>query len=463
MSDALGRAVHHASAWLDNLDEQPVGPTASLENLRARFDAPLPQTGAAPEDIIDDLVEGTEGGLQGVAGGRFFAWVKGSAVEAALAADWLAAAWDQNPAIYACAPAISVIEERAGEWLKDLLDLPREASFAFTTGCQLAHMTGLAAARHRVLADHQWDVEKDGLFGAPPIRVLTTRNYHESVERALRFLGVGKGAIEFLETDDWGRMLPEALEAALADRNAPTIVSLCAADLNVGMCDDFATLIPIAKAAGAWVHVDGAFGLFARASRDKRKFVEGVELADSWATDAHKWLNVPYDCGISFVRDREAHKASMTIAASYLADSIGGREGIDWNPEWSRRARAVPVYAALREMGREGVEAMVDRCCRHCTSIVEGIGALDGAEALNAPTLNQGLVRFSRIGASDEENNNYTDEIISAINETGEGFFSGTNWKGRRAMRVSVVSWRTSQKDVARVVEAARQVLKGKR
>ena len=459
MSDALSRAVHHATAWLDNLDEQPVGPTATLDQLRARFDQPLPETGSAPSAIIDDLVTKTEGGLQGVAGGRFFAWVKGSAVEASLAADWLASAWDQNPAIYACAPAISVIEERAGEWLKDLLDLPREASFAFTTGCQLAHMTGLAAARHRVLADRQWDVETDGLFGAPAIRVLATKNYHESVERALRFLGIGKGAIEFLEVEEWRGMKPSALEAALKENDAPTIVCLCAADLNVATCDDFETLIPIAKAAGAWVHVDGAFGLFARASRNKAHYVKGVELADSWATDAHKWLNVPYDCGISFVRDHEAHKASMTIQASYLANAIGGREGLDWNPEWSRRARAVPVYAALREMGLAGVEAMIDRCCRHCAAIVEGIGALDGAQALSTPTLNQGLLRFLKPGASDHENDQYTDEIISAINATGEGFFSGTTWEGRRAMRVSVVSWRTTDRDVKRVIAAASKVL----
>jgi len=459
MTDAMDRAIVHARRWLSTLDAQPVEARADLQELRRRFEAPLPEVGADPIEIIDDLAARAEDGLLGVAGGRFFAWVKGSSVEASLAADWLAIAWDQNPALYACAPSISVIEEVAGEWMKDLLDLPREASFAFTTGCQLAHMTGLAAARHRVLQTRGWDVEEQGLFGAPAIRVLTTKNYHESVQRALRYLGIGRGAIKFLDTDEWGRMKVEALDAELKARDMPTIVSLCAADLNVGVCDDFNTLVPLAKAAGAWVHVDGAFGLFARTSRAKRHYVEGVELADSWATDAHKWLNVPFDCGVSFVRDRAAHRAAMTIEASYLTAGDGGRDGIDWNPEWSRRARAVPVYAALRQMGRAGVEAMVDRCCHHCVSIVSGIGALDRAEALNEPTLNQGLLRFSKPGNSIKENDIYTDDIIKKINATGEGFFSGTTWKGRRAMRVSVVSWRTTEDDVARVIAAAVKVL----
>ena len=234
---------------------------------------------------------------------------------------------------------------------------------------------------------------------------------------------------------------------------------LNAADLNVGACDLFAELIPIARAAGAWIHIDGAFGLFARASRRHRHHLDGVELADSWATDAHKWLNVPFDCGIAIVRDREAHRAAMTTSASYIAAQSSARDQIDWNPEWSRRARGIPVYAALQEMGRQGVETLINRCCAHCDALVAGIRALDGAKILAPVTLNQGLVRFTRNNDTPERDDAYTDEVIQRINATGEAFFSGTTWRGRRAMRVSVVNWRTSAVDVDRAIAAVRKGL----
>jgi glutamate/tyrosine decarboxylase-like PLP-dependent enzyme len=454
MTKALERAFQCARDWLEGLDREPVEARAQLTDLRARFAGALPKNGADPEHVISFLAQSCREGLLGSAGGRFFAWVIGGSVESALAADWLVSAWDQNAALYACGPAAAVIEEVAGEWLKALFELPPEASFAFTTGCQLAHLTGLAAARHALLERGGWDVEADGLFGAPPIEVLASDQSHGSVERAVRFLGLGRNAIVSLATGGDGRISPGALEQAL-HADVHRIVILNAADLNIGAFDPFLDLIPMAHDAGAWVHVDGAFGLFARASRATRHLLEGVELADSWAADCHKWLNVPFDCGIAIVRNREAHKAAMTLSASYIAAEGGARDQIDWNPEWSRRARGIPVYAALKELGRDGVEALVDRCCDHCAAIVEGIRALPHAEVLAAPTLNQGLVAFSKPGASPAENDIHTDDVIKRINATGEAFFSGTTWRGRRAMRVSVVNWRTSTEDVRRAIAAA--------
>ena len=460
MTDALSRAETHARQWLDSLADRPAGATASAADLRAALGGPLPETGRDAATIIDDLAAKASPGLNANAGGRFFGWVMSGALPSALAADWLVSAWDQNVGLFTVAPAAAMIEEIAGEWLKDMFDLPRESSFAFTTGCQMAHVTALAAARHAVLAKAGWNVEEDGLFGAPPIRMLTSRNRHGSVDLAVRYLGIGQKNMVDVETGPMGDMLAGSLEQKLAESDGPAILCLNAADLNVGTFDEFATLIPMAQAAGAWVHVDGAFGLFARVSERLRPLAEGMELADSWATDGHKWLNVPYDCGIAFVRDTGAHRAAMSLGAAYLAPSRDARDPNDWNLELSRRARAIPVYAALQELGRKGVADMVERCCDHCRAIVTGIGALPGARALNNPILNQGLVRFERPGASDEENDRFTDEIIARVNATGEAFFSGTIWNGRHAMRISVVSWRTNEEDVSRTIAAVAAALK---
>jgi len=459
MITALDEAHRAAKSWLEGLDDRPVGATASLCDLRRDFDDALPEQGTAAEVVIRDLAARAGPGLLGSAGGRFFAWVIGGGLEAALAADWLVSTWDQNAALFACSPASAVIEQTAGEWIKELLDLPREASFAFTTGCQLAHMTGLAAARHALLKRVGWDVEENGLRGAPRIRVLTSEQGHGSLERAVRYLGFGREAIEPLETDSNGRVTPDVLRNALACGDGSLLLVLNAGDLNIGACDPFRELIPIAHEARAWVHIDGAFGLFARASRTYCHLLDGVELADSWATDAHKWLNVPFDCGISIVRDRNAHRSAMTLSASYITPETLARDQIDWNPEWSRRARGIPVYAALMELGREGVEAMIDRSCAQCRAIVEGIGALDGVQILAQPALNQGLLRFVRPSESEEANDGFTDEIIAKINATGEAFFSGTTRRGRRAMRVSVVNWRTNEQHVKRAIAAAASVL----
>ncbi|MFL5620825.1 MAG: pyridoxal phosphate-dependent decarboxylase family protein [Gemmatimonadaceae bacterium] len=458
---ALDRAYHHAARWLDGLDTRSVAATRTLEELRARLGVPLENKGADPARIIDDLAAATEGGLLGSPGGRFFAWVIGGSLQSALAADWLTSAWDQNAGMYATAPAAAVAEEIAGAWLLDLLDLPRDASFAFVTGCQMAHVTALAAAREGVLRAAGWKVDADGLFGAPRIRVLANATRHSTVDRALRFLGIGERAVCAIPTDDQGRVTAAALESALMSSSGPTIVVLAAGDLNTGVFDSFQEMIPIAKAAGAWVHVDGAFGLMARASRSKRHMVEGIELADSWATDAHKWLNVPYDSGVAIVRDRTAHYTAMTVHASYLYPSQEVRDEVDWNPEFSRRARGFALYAALRELGREGLSNLIDRCCAHCHAIVTGIGALTGAQMLWEPELDQGMVRFldPRPGATDADHDARTEAVIAAINATGEAFFAGVTWNGMRAMRVSVVNWRTDDADVARTIGAVRRAL----
>jgi glutamate/tyrosine decarboxylase-like PLP-dependent enzyme len=459
----LEASLANALSYLNSLDQNSVGATADLHTLRGRLAKPLANAGVAPEEVIRELVRDVEGGIIGSAGGRFFAWVIGGSVPAALAADWLTSAWDQNAGLYATAPAAAMVEEIAGNWLKEILGLPMEASFAFVTGCQMAHATCLAAARHALLAKRGWNVEQRGLFGAPPIRILTSDQRHGTFERAVRLLGLGLSQITSIPSDAQGALRAEDLQRALeADRAAPTLVLLQAGDVNTGAYDSFETLIPIAKRYDAWVHVDGAFGLWAAASPRFQHSVKGVDRADSWATDGHKWLNVPYDCGYAFVRDAEPHTASMSHRESYLIHAAEARDQMDWNPEWSRRARGFPTYAALRQLGRDGVAALVDSCCRHAHSLVTQIGQLPGAETLAVPIVNQGLVRFidTRQGASESDHDRRTDQVIAAINASGEAFFGGTTWRGRRAMRVSVSGWQTADEDIERVLKAVAGALR---
>lgn len=415
--------------------------------------------------MIDELVAATNGGIMGNAGGRFFGWAMGGTVPAALAADWLTSTWNQNAALSACAPAEAVIEEVCGDWLKELLNLPSGASFALVSGCQMAHVTCLAAARHSLLARHGWDSEADGLNGAPNIRLLSSSERHGSIERAVRLLGLGSRCVIDLAADENGRLQPETLNNALAEHpDDPTVVLLQAGDLNIGAYDPFSNLIPIAHRYNAWIHIDGAFGLWAAASPSHQHILAGAEEADSWATDGHKWLNVPYDCGYAFVANSQAHRNSMSHRASYLTHDEDARDQIDWNPEWSRRGRGVVTYAALRQLGREGVADLVERCCRHAQNLLIGISALPGAELVWKSEINQGLVRFLDRGPGADlvDHDRITDEVISALAESGESFFSGTTWRGKRCMRVSVLNWQTNEEDVARVVAATEQLLKHK-
>jgi glutamate/tyrosine decarboxylase-like PLP-dependent enzyme len=459
----LEKALESALTYLDGLDQMPVASRVDRDTVWRRLDRPLGEKGIPAGIVVEDLVRDVEGAIMGSAGGRFFGWVIGGSLPAALAADWLTATWDQNAALYSCGPAAAVVEEVAGKWLKALFGLPATASFAFVTGTQMAHFTCLAAARHAVLTRLGWDVEKRGLFGAPPIRVLTNGQRHGSIQRAIRNLGIGESHIVDLPTDSMGRVITGALEEEL-DKNTkpPTILILQAGDIGTGRFDDFELLIPSARKSGAWVHVDGAFGMWARASSKYRELARGVDQADSWTMDGHKWLNVPFDSGYAFVADARVHRDSMSHRAVYLTHDEEARDQIDWNPDWSRRARGFATYAALRQLGRQGVAELVERCCGHANTIATRVGELPGVEVLCHPVLNQALLRFrdSKPDASEQDHDRRTDEVIAAVAATGEAFFTGTNWQGRRAMRVSVCNWRTSDEDVERVVKAFAAVLK---
>jgi glutamate/tyrosine decarboxylase-like PLP-dependent enzyme len=451
---ALERAAAHALAHLDGLDTAPVAARALLGELRQALSGPLPEHGIPAAQVVDELAAGVRGGIMGSQSGRFFGWVIGGGLPAAIAADWLTSVWDQNAGIHACSPAASVVEEIAGEWLVELFGLPQGTSFAFTTGTQMAHATCLAAARHGVLASRGWDVERQGLNGAPKVRILATADRHGSVDRAVRLLGFGTQSIEPLAVDEKGRVTRAVLGAALAASDLPAVVVLQAGELNLAAFDSFAELAPLARDAGAWVHVDGAFGLWAKAAAAKRDLVRGIELCDSWTTDAHKVLNVPYDCGIAFVRDAAAHRASMTLSTSYLPARGDARDEIDWNPEFSRRGRGFAVYAAIRQLGRTGLEDLVERLCRHAATLAERVGCLPGAELIAVPCFNQALVRFRSPQAAGVDDDRRTDAVIAAVNASGEAFFGGVAWRGRRAMRMSVCNWRTTDDDIARAVAA---------
>lgn len=462
---ALETAFRAGLGHLTHLEAAPVAATTDLATLRARLGKELGAAGTPAGQVVAELVRDVEGGLLGSAGGRFFAWVIGGSLPAALAADWLTSTWDQNAGLYACSPAAAVVEEVAGRWLKELLGLPAAASFALVTGCQMAHATCLAAARHALLERRGIDVEEAGLAGAPPLRILTSRQRHSSFERAVRLVGIGRGRIELLPSDENDRLLPAALEAALAaDPAAPTIVLLQAGDIHIGAYDEFAALVPIARRYRAWVHVDGAFGLWAAASPRLRHLMRGCELADSWATDGHKWLNVPYDSGYAFVADPGALRGAMSQSAPYLVHDAAARDQMDWNPEFSRRARGFATYAALRQLGTDGVAALVDASCHHARELVRRIGELPGAEVVFAPVINQGLLRFPdpRPGAGEEDHDRHTDATIAAILATGEAFLLGSTWRGRRVMRVSVCGWQTTPEDVDRTVAAVARVLEAR-
>jgi glutamate/tyrosine decarboxylase-like PLP-dependent enzyme len=454
--DTLDIAFAEARRYLASLDTRPVASRGSPADMRAPLPKHFPARGMAATDVVRAIAAAAEPGLTGNAGGRFFAWVKGGALPAALATDMMCSAWDQNAVLASTSPAGAVLEEVAGQFLLEALRLPSDCSYAFVTGCQMAHATALAAARHGVLSRKGWDVETQGLQGAPVIRVLANAHHHSSVTRALRLLGLGSGCIVPLGSDAPGCVSAEALRAALAQApNAPTIVVLNAGDLNIGACDDFNTLCPIAHDANAWVHVDGAFGLWANASPRFAPLIAGVDCADSWATDGHKWLNTPYDCGMAITRDAKAHSAAMRMTAAYLTSGGPVRDPMDFTPEWSRRARSLPALAALMELGRDGLAAMIERCCDHAAAIYDGIIEAEGAMGVARPTMNQGLIRF--VGT---DGANISDAVIEAINASGEAFVSGGSWEGERVMRISVCGWNTNAEDVARTVAAAHEALR---
>jgi glutamate/tyrosine decarboxylase-like PLP-dependent enzyme len=446
---ALERAAELGIAYVESVPTRPVTATASLEELRQTLALPLPEGPLDDLAVVEELARDVEPGLTQMGGGRDFGFVIGGSLSAALAADWLTSAWDQNAGLALPTPAASVVEEVAGGWAKELLGLPLHVSFAFVTGCQMAHATALLAARHHVLAQVGWDVERDGLVGAPAITVVAGAKRHGTVDRALRFVGLGSGCVRPVAVDGQGRMLIDELRSELGAATGPTIVCSQAGEVNTGSFDDIAAVADLAEEFGVWHHVDGAFGLWAAASPTLQHLTRGIERADSWATDAHKWLNVPYDNGIAFCAHPESHRAALGIRSAYLLYTDAGREPLDWTPEHSRRARAFAVYAVIRSLGRAGVADLVERCCRCAREIAAGLAELPGCEILNDVVLNQVLLRF--------EDDETTDAVIAAIQSGGEAWLGGTSWDGRRAARISVCNWQTSDDDVARTIAAFTQ------
>jgi glutamate/tyrosine decarboxylase-like PLP-dependent enzyme len=465
---ALSVAVERATAYLSGLRERPVRERATADELREALDLPLPDGPSDPAEVVRHLAGAAEPGVVATGSPRYFGFVIGGALPAALAADWLASAWDQNAGLYVGGPSAAVAEEVAGRWVLDLLGLPATASFGFVTGGQMANATALAAARHGVLSRVGWDVERRGLAGAPPLRVLAGDLRHATIDRALRFLGIGTDALEVVPTGADARLQVDALAAALAGAEQPTIVCAQAGEVNSGALDPIAEICEVARGARAWVHVDGAFGLWAAASPTRRRALAGVERADSWATDFHKWLNVPYDSGFVACADPAAHRGAMGTQAAYLvhAPDAGPRDQMDWNPEFSRRARGFAVYAALRSLGRQGVADLVERCCDRARQFADRLGEIDGVEVLNDVTLDQVLVRFRSPDGGDDRTHGAaaadavaagdatTRRVIDAVQASGECWMSGTTWRGRAAMRISVVNWQTTEADVGRSVAA---------
>ena len=437
----LQDAAFRASVYLDGLDERKVAPDADAVAALDALDMPLPETPTPAADVLAQLDHYGSPATMAMAGSRFFGFVIGGALPAALAANWLASAWDQNTCYYNATPTTARLEQIALRWLLNLLHLPRDCGGAFVTGASVANFVAIAAARHSVLERVGWKVESDGLFGAPPITVIVGAEVHPTLLKALGMLGLGRDRVVRVPADDQGRMRVDALPAV----TGPTIVCAQVGNVNSGACDDVAS-IRARVGAEAWLHVDGAFGLWARVAPSMRStIVHGVELADSWATDAHKWLNVPHDSGVAFVRDANALSASMAIAAEYLPTDSPWRNPSDFTPELSRRARGVDIWAALRTLGRSGVTEMIERNCRQARRFAEVLRAA-GFEVLNDVVLNQVLVTFGDAAR--------TQRVIAAIQADGTCWCGGTVWQGRTAMRISVSSWATTDANVERSVEA---------
>jgi glutamate/tyrosine decarboxylase-like PLP-dependent enzyme len=440
MRPLLQSAAERAIRYLEEAGERGVAPSAEAVRALQVLEEPFPEGPADESEVLATLDEIGSPATMAMVGPRFFGWVIGGALPAALAANWLAAAWDQNAGLFASSPIATVLEEISLRWLLEALGLPAGSGGAFVTGATVANFTALAAARHTVLARVGWDVEARGLFGAPEIQVVVGEEAHPSLIKSLGMLGLGRDRVVRVPVDCQGRMRADALP----ELKAPAIVCVQAGNVNTGAFDPAAAIIAAAHGAGAWVHVDGAFGLWAAASPRYRHLTEGLAAADSWATDAHKWLNVPYDSGLAFVRSPDDLRAAMGLTAAYLPQGEH-REPSQYVPELSRRARGVEIWAAMKSLGRSGVADLVERCCACARRFGDGLTAL-GFEVLNEVVLNQVLVSFGEPEA--------TRRAIAAIQEDGTCWCGGTVWQGRHAMRISVSSWATTEADVDRSLEA---------
>jgi glutamate/tyrosine decarboxylase-like PLP-dependent enzyme len=445
---ALPVAVEHAQRWLDSLEDRPVPPQAQVEELVARLGTELPEGPRDAAQVVADLATALEPGLTAMPSGRFYGMVIGGTHPAALAADWLTSAWDQNAGLARLTPAATATEQVASAWLLDLLGLPEPSAVGFVTGGTMANFTCLGAARDEVLRRAGWDIAARGLVGSPGVRVLVGEERHDTVDLALRYLGLGSP--ETVAADDQGRLVVADLARALAERDGPTVVCLQAGNVHSGGFDPFGEAIEVAHRHGAWVHVDGAFGLFAAAAPADRHLTDGVADADSWATDAHKTLNVPYDCGIAVVRDPAAVKAAMGMHGDYLIHDEAG-DPFERVPELSRRARSIPVYAVLAALGRQGVADLVERMAGHAASFARELGELPGAEVLNDVVFTQVCVSFG----SDER----TRAVVARLLADGGAWMSGSVWRGRAVLRISVSNWSTTESDVGRSLSALRRAV----
>jgi glutamate/tyrosine decarboxylase-like PLP-dependent enzyme len=450
--DILERALTAARAYIASRTDRPVWPTVALVDLRAALGGPLPTEPTDGRQVIDTLARAAEPGLVTTTGPRYFGFVTGGALPATVAAEWLTTAWDQNGALFVMSPAAAVVEEVAAGWLLELFGLPKTASTGFVTGCGMANFTALAAARHELLRRAGWDVEADGLQHAPKLRVIVGDEVHVSAIAALRLIGIGSRQVQRVTVDDQGRMKADALERALATGDQPTIVCAQAGNVNTGAFDPLDAIADLTSRHRAWLHVDGAFGLWAAASAALKHHTRGVERADSWATDAHKWLNVPYDSGLVFVAHPAAHRGAMSMSAAYWLRSVEEpREPMDWTPEGSRRARGFAVYAALRSLGRRGVEDLIDRCCRLARRFADRLRREPGIRILNDVVLNQVLVRVEPPGGDADA---ATRDVIRRVQEERVCWLGGTRWHEMDAMRISVSNWSTTEDDVDRSVDS---------
>ena len=450
--DALDRALAAARGYIASRTGRPVWPQTTLAAIREAFAGPLPTRANDPTTVIEALARNAEPGLVTTTGPRYFGFVTGGALPATIAAEWLTAAWDQNAGLYVMSPSASVVEEAAGRWLLELFGLPSGSSIGFVTGCHMANFTALAAARHELLRRAGWDVEADGLQGAPRVRVVVGDEVHASAVGALRLVGFGSRQLVRVAADDQGRMKPDALAAALKLESGPTIVCAQAGNVNSGAFDPIDAIADLTAAHGAWLHIDGAFGLWAAASDGLRHHVQGIERADSCATDAHKWLNVTYDSGLVFTAHPAAHRAAMSISAAYLMRSADEpREPMDWTPESSRRARGFAVYAALASLGRSGVAELVERCCRLARRFADRLRQEPTIQILNEIVLNQVLVRVVPPGGDADA---ATQEALRLVQEERVCWLGGSRWHGMDAMRISVSNWSTTEEDIDRSADS---------
>lgn len=453
-TDLFMAAAQAAGRFRDGVARRRHRPLQDYHAALAAFSQSLPETGADMYDVLDRLVETAEPGLHAMTGPRFFGWVIGGSHPMGVAADILTSAWGQNTGNHAATPAAAAVETVTSRWLLDVLGLPRESSIGFVTGATVANFTCLAAARSEILRNVGWDADAHGLFGAPPVSVLIGDDAHTTVFSALQFLGLGHDRVLRVTTDTEGRIVPAAFERMLGAAEGPIIAILQAGQINTGAFDDFATLIPMAKARDAWVHVDGAFGLWAQASPSRRHLATGISMADSWATDGHKWLQTPYDCGYAIVRNETAHRRAMTIDASYLPKTDNDeRNPSHYVPELSRRARGFATWAMMTHLGRQGIAALIDTACDAAARLAEAVSQQDGIEVVNKVVLNQIILRCGS-GLPREEGDNLTRLTIARLQEEGAIFAGGAVWRERPVLRVSVINYRTTVDEALVAAEA---------